>query len=94
MVFMIVFLVKIIVLIIFDIQDPDFSQDTVISSLVINSLLSLFLNSIGIIKCTFAVPIGFITIAGVGLIFLSFGIACLLSLKIKKIVSLVLLVGE
>ena len=66
----------------------------VVSSLSINALTSLFLSGIGIVKCTFSIPIGFMSCAGVGIILLSFGIACLLSLKIKKIAPRNLLVGE
>lgn len=58
---------------------------------VINPLMSLFLSSMGIVKCTFSVPILFVVSAGLGLILLSFGIACLLSLKIKKITPRALL---
>ena len=66
----------------------------IISGVSVNPLMSLLLSSLGIIKCTFAVPIGFVAAAGVVLIVLSFGIACLLSLKIKKITPRALLVGE
>ncbi len=66
----------------------------VISGLVVNPLLSVFFSSLGIMKCTFTVPVGFIAVAGIGIIFLSFGIACLLSLKVKKIAPRSLLVGE
>ena len=66
----------------------------VVCSLIINPLMGVFLSSIGIVKCTFELPIGFIAIAGVVLIALSFGLACLLSLKIKKIAPRNLLVGE
>lgn len=65
-----------------------------ISCLVINPLMSLFLSTMGIVKCTFNIPILFVTVAGTALILLSFGIACLLSLKIKKISPHSLLVGE
>ncbi len=65
-----------------------------VSGLVMNPILSLFFSSLGIMKCTFTTPIGFIAVAGIGLIALSFGIACLLSLKIKKIAPRALLVGE
>lgn len=61
---------------------------------VINPLMSLFLSSIGIVKCTFSVPIGFVAAAGAALTALSFGITCLLSLKIRKIAPRALLVGE
>ena len=66
----------------------------IFSCLVINPLMSLFLSTMGIVKCTFDIPVLFITVAGIGLILLSFGIACLLSLRIKKIAPKALLVGE
>lgn len=66
----------------------------IVSCFVINPLMSLFLSSMGIVKCTFDIPIAFATFAGIGLILLSFGIACLLSLKIKKIAPRTLLSGE
>ena len=66
----------------------------IICCLTINPLLSLFFSSLGIVKCTFNIPIVFATIAGIGLILLSFGIACLLSLKIQKIAPRALLAGE
>ena len=66
----------------------------IINSLIINPLTALFLSGMGIVKCTFAVPIDFIVAAGIGIILVSFGIACLLSLKVKKIAPRSLLVGE
>ena len=66
----------------------------IISCAVINPLMSLFLSTMGIVKCTFEIPVAFSTLAGIGLIIISFGIACLLSLKIKKIAPKNLLVGE
>lgn len=63
-------------------------------SLVINPLVALFLNGIGIVKCTFTVPVGFVAGAGAGLVLLAFGIACLLSLRIRKITPCDLLKGE
>ena len=66
----------------------------IISSLIINPLMALFLSGLGIVKCTFAVPVGFILVAGVSIITVSFCIACLLSLKIKKISPRTLLAGE
>lgn len=66
----------------------------VVCSLIINPLTALFLSGIGIVKCTFHIPIVFVTVAGIGLILLSFGIACLLSLKVKRIAPRNLLVGE
>lgn len=64
------------------------------SSLIINPLMALFLGGIGIVKCTFLVPGGFIAAAGAGLVLLAFGIACLLSLRIRKIQPCALLAGE
>lgn len=66
----------------------------VVSCFAINPLMSLFLSAIGIVKCTFEIPVVFAVLAGVGLILLSFGIACLLSMKVKKIAPRNLLVGE
>ena len=66
----------------------------ILSSLIINPLMSLFLSGIGVVKCTFAVPIGFIMISGIGLVLFAFMMACLLSMKIKKIAPRELLVGE
>ncbi len=66
----------------------------ILSSLIINPLTAAFLNGIGIVKCTFTVPVGFIIIAGAGLVLFAFGAACLLSLKIKKIAPQALLTGE
>ncbi len=66
----------------------------IISCLAINPLLSLFFSSMGIVKCTFNIPVVFSAIAGIGLVLLSFGIACLLSLKVRKIAPRNLLIGE
>lgn len=66
----------------------------ILSSIIINPLSSLFFSTIGIMKCTFKIPILFVTLSGLGLILLSFAIACLLSFKIKKITPHNLLVGE
>lgn len=66
----------------------------IVSCFAINPLMSLFLSSMGIVKCTFSVPVVFVTLAGLGLICFSFGIACLLSLKIKKLAPRNLLAGE
>lgn len=66
----------------------------IVNSLTINPILSLFFSSLGILKCTFSVPIGFISVVGLGLILLSFAIACLLSLRAKRIAPRSLLVGE
>ena len=66
----------------------------IISSLVINPLTAVFLSGIGIVRCTFNIPVVFIAVVGAGLILLSFGIACLLSLRIKRIAPRSLLAGE
>ena len=63
-------------------------------SFIINPLAALFLKDIGIVKCTFRVPIGYNILAGIGMIGAAFGIACLLSMKIKKITPRALLAGE
>ena len=65
-----------------------------VCSFIINPLMALFLSGIGIVKCTFTVPVGFIAAAGGGLVLFSFGTLCLLSLKIKKIAPRALLSGE
>lgn len=65
-----------------------------VSSLIINPLLALFLSGIGIVKCTFPIPVGFIALSGAGLVLFAFGAACLLSLRIRKIAPRTLLAGE
>lgn len=65
-----------------------------VSALIINPLTALFLRGIGIVKCTFTVPAGFITAAGIGLIVFAFLAACLLSMKVRKIAPRALLEGE
>ncbi len=65
-----------------------------VSVQIINPLTALFLHGIGIVKCTFTVPVGFVAAAGVALCLLAFVIACLLSLKIRKIVPRELFAGE
>lgn len=65
-----------------------------VCSFIINPLTALFLGSIGIVKSTFVVPVGFITAAGAGLILFAFAAACLLSLKIRRISPKALLTGE
>ncbi len=65
-----------------------------ISAFVINPLTGLFLSGIGIVKCTFTIPFGFMMIAGIGLIVFTFAFACLLSLKIRKITPHKLLTNE
>lgn len=65
-----------------------------VCSFIINPLMAVFLGGLGIVKCTFAVPVGFISAFGVGLVLFAFGMLCLLSLKIKKITPKALLSGE
>ena len=65
-----------------------------VSAFIINPLLSVFQRGIGVVKCMFVVPVGFIAIAGIGLILYAFAMACVLSLKIRKIAPRELLVGE
>lgn len=57
----------------------------IISKIIINPLLSVFLSGIGIVKCNYSVSAGFIIAAGTCMVMAAFGIACLLSIKIKKI---------
>ncbi len=61
---------------------------------IINPLTAVFLSGVGIIKCTFTVPVGFIAAAGMGLVLFAFAVLCLLSLRIKKITPRALLSGE
>lgn len=65
-----------------------------VCSIIINPLTSLFLSGIGIVKCTFAIPVGFIAAAGAGLVLFAFAAVCLLSLRIRRIAPRVLLSGE
>lgn len=67
---------------------------TVASCSVINPLIAVFLSGIGIVKCNFAVPVGLIAVVGIGLVVYTFGIACVLSMKIKRIAVKELVVGE
>ena len=62
-----------------------------VCSLIIRPLTALFLSGIGIVKCTFTVPVGFIAAAGVVLVLFTFGMACLLSVKIRRITPKALL---
>ncbi len=66
----------------------------IVCSFMINPLLSVFLSEIGIVTCTFRVPAGFIILAGMGLVLFTFGTACALSVKIRKIAPRMLLSGE
>ncbi|MCI9639296.1 ABC transporter permease [Anaerovoracaceae bacterium 41-7] len=66
----------------------------IISALIINPLTALFLQGIGIVKCTFTVPIGFITVCGALLVLFVFAVTCILSLRIRRISPKDLLSGE
>lgn len=66
----------------------------IVCSLIINSLISLFLSSIGVVKCTFIVPVRFTAVAGIGLTLFAFVMACWMSSIITKISPRALLVGE
>ena len=57
----------------------------VVSFYVVRPLTALFLSGIGIVKCTFIVPVDFIFVAGIGLVLYAFVMACMLSVKIRKI---------
>ena len=65
-----------------------------VSMLIINPLTALFLRGIGIVKCTFNIPVGFSIAAGIGLVIFAFAAACLLSMKVRKITPRALLDGE
>ena len=65
-----------------------------LSIVVINPLSALFLSGIGMIKCTFEIPVGFIVAAGLVISMFAFGFICLLSLKIRNIAPKVLMGGE
>ena len=65
-----------------------------VSMLIINPLTALFLRGIGIVKCTFNIPVGFSIAAGIGLVIFAFAAACLLSMKVRKIAPRALLDGE
>lgn len=67
---------------------------TVISCFCINSLLSVFMSGLGIVKCTFNVPADFTLGAGAGLVLATFLFASLLSLRIRKIAPRELLAEE
>lgn len=65
-----------------------------VCGVIINPLMALFLKDIGIVKCTFRVPVGYNILAGAGMILTAFVIACVLSVRIKKITPRALLAGE
>lgn len=67
---------------------------TILGCIIMNPFVSLFMSNIGIVKCTFQVPLVMISFASIILIIITFGITCLLSIRIRKISCKELLVGE
>ena len=65
-----------------------------VSAFLINPLLAIFLSGIGIVKCTFQIPVDLILLSGIGLILFAFAITCLLSMKVRKITPRALLSAE
>lgn len=65
-----------------------------VCSAIINPLTALFLNSIGIVKCTFKVPLLFNVLAGAGLAAFAFAAACAMSLRIREIAPRTMLAEE
>ncbi len=61
---------------------------------IIKPLTALFFSGVGIVKCTFTVPLMFNIFAGIGLVLFAFGAACFMSLRIKKIAPRALISGE
>lgn len=66
----------------------------IICCFIINPLIAWFLRDLGIVKCTFTVPIPFIAAAAAALVLFAFASACLMSYKIKKIVPRTMLARE
>ena len=71
-----------------------FMPAVIVSTVLGITVSALFLRGIGIVKCTFTVPVGLITAGGAGLIVFAFLAACLLSLKVRRIAPKALLDGE
>lgn len=61
---------------------------------IINPLIAWFLRDLGIVKCTFTVPVPFIAAAAAALVLFAFASACLMSYKIKKIAPKTMLARE
>lgn len=61
---------------------------------LVNPFLALLLGGNDMVKCTFSVPIGFNIMAGIRLMLFAFGVACLMSLRVKRITPRALLSGE
>ncbi len=65
-----------------------------LSTLIVNPLVTLFLSGLGIVKCSFSIPTDLNLAAGAGLVLFAFGAACMMSLRVKKIVPRELLGGD
>ena len=65
-----------------------------VSMRILNPLMAVFLSGIGVVKGTFIIPAELCVIAGIALVIFAFGAACLMSLRIRKIVPRELLSGE
>lgn len=59
-----------------------------------NPYLSFVLQSFGLMRCAFPIPIGGVVMIGIGMVLVSFAIAVLQSCKIRKIEAYRMLVGE
>lgn len=65
-----------------------------VSARIVNPLTALFLRGIGVVRCSFTIPVGFLTLAGVGLVAFAFLFTCLLSRRIRRIAPRALLASE
>lgn len=66
----------------------------IISILIINPLIAVFLSGIGMVKCTFEIPVGWIFIMSGGMVGFAFGFVCLLAVRVRKIAPREMLHGE
>ena len=66
----------------------------IISILIINPLIAVFTRGIGMIKCTFEIPVGWIIIMSAGMAGFAFGFVCLLALRVRKIAPREMLSGK
>lgn len=66
----------------------------IISILIINPLIAVFLSGIGMVKCTFEIPVGWIFIMSGGMAGFAFGFVCLLAVRVRKIAPREMLHGE
>lgn len=66
----------------------------IISILIINPLIAVFTSGIGMIKCTFEIPVGWIIIMSAGMAGFAFGFVCLLALRVRKIAPREMLSGK